>query len=375
MRGVITRRLCACLILSFLGVTPAAAYPGMEPLVHAANGDRHTTRTSQPIRLPRDAAAHPNAQTEWWYVTGHLADAQGHTYGFETTFFRLGGIKQIVSGAPSDTILRTDVAVTDETAHRFYSQVNSTLPSPQTTVSSTQLHLHAANLTIQQVGAGLRYRIQSSLPSVSLALTAVSQRPPMLVHGGVIAWGSGSSYYYSLTHMATAGIVSIKGHPMHVQGIAWMDHQWGTWPALSLAGWTWMALQLDDGADISLVNENPATLPQSRWAMGLLPDGRQVYVPDATITPLGSWRSSHTGVRYASGWHVTVPRLHLDVLVRPTVRDQELVDRWGDSRFFSSYWEGSCVVTGTRAGHRVTGKAYTEINPVKQVPQPTSVAP
>ena len=38
--------------------------------------------------FPRDHAPHPDYQTEWWYFTGHLADADGREFGFQMTFFR-----------------------------------------------------------------------------------------------------------------------------------------------------------------------------------------------------------------------------------------------------------------------------------------------
>jgi predicted secreted hydrolase len=53
--------------------------------------------------------------------------------------------------------------------------------------------------------------------------------------------------------------------------------------------------------------------------------------------------------------------LQLDVVVRPTVADQEMVDRIAVAGYRDSYWEGSCTISGTHAGHRVAGKAYTEL--------------
>src|SRR5690606_28568409 len=41
-----------------------------------------------PLRFPHDHGAHPQYQTEWWYYTGNLADAQGNQYGFQFTIFR-----------------------------------------------------------------------------------------------------------------------------------------------------------------------------------------------------------------------------------------------------------------------------------------------
>jgi predicted secreted hydrolase len=40
--------------------------------------------------FPRDHFNHPEFQTEWWYYTGNLHDAQGRRFGFELTFFRQG---------------------------------------------------------------------------------------------------------------------------------------------------------------------------------------------------------------------------------------------------------------------------------------------
>ena len=40
------------------------------------------------VELPRDLYAHANAQTEWWYYTGHMRTASGRRFGFELVFFK-----------------------------------------------------------------------------------------------------------------------------------------------------------------------------------------------------------------------------------------------------------------------------------------------
>jgi predicted secreted hydrolase len=207
-------------------------------------------------------------------------------------------------------------------------------------------------------------------------LTVTSLRTPLLVHGGFLGWGAGYTYYYSLTDMRANGTLTIAGRRIPVHGIAWMDHQWGDMENSSVHGWDWMALQLGDHTQINMVNERAGspTYPFRQWAQALLPNSRQVFVPtDVTITPLGRWRSPHTGTLYPSGWHVRIPRLQLDVVVRPTMRDQEMVDRISVSGYRDSYWEGSCTVVGTRAGHRVSGKAYAELTGYGSPPPATQV--
>ncbi len=58
--------------------------------------------------FPRDHGAHPSFRTEWWYLTGQVADAHGKTYGFQVTFFRTrtGIGENSTSGfAPSQLIM------------------------------------------------------------------------------------------------------------------------------------------------------------------------------------------------------------------------------------------------------------------------------
>ena len=38
--------------------------------------------------FPRDYGTHLQFQTEWWYYTGNLADAEGRRFGYEFTIFR-----------------------------------------------------------------------------------------------------------------------------------------------------------------------------------------------------------------------------------------------------------------------------------------------
>jgi predicted secreted hydrolase len=47
-------------------------------------------RPGRLLSFPRDHGAHPETRTEWWYVTGWLADegASEPAFGFQVTFFR-----------------------------------------------------------------------------------------------------------------------------------------------------------------------------------------------------------------------------------------------------------------------------------------------
>jgi hypothetical protein len=48
------------------------------------------------VRLPADQAAHPDAENEWWYVTGRV-EAGGHTFGYEVQI-KVVGVMPLAAG-------------------------------------------------------------------------------------------------------------------------------------------------------------------------------------------------------------------------------------------------------------------------------------
>ena len=69
--------------------TPVAATS-----VASALGDGETegyarADAPRPFVFPDDHGPHPDFRTEWWYVTGNLADAQGRRFGYQLTLFRI----------------------------------------------------------------------------------------------------------------------------------------------------------------------------------------------------------------------------------------------------------------------------------------------
>jgi hypothetical protein len=52
-------------------------------------------------QFPRDYGPHPEFQTEWWYYTGNLSDADGRRFGFEFTVFRRA-VNPLTAGSESE---------------------------------------------------------------------------------------------------------------------------------------------------------------------------------------------------------------------------------------------------------------------------------
>jgi predicted secreted hydrolase len=77
---------------------------------------------------------------------------------------------------------------------------------------------------------------------------------------------------------------------------------------------------------------------------------------DFIIEPLETWKSEKTKATYPIKWNVKVPKFNLDLVVIPTLNDQEL-DTRGTTMIV--YWEGSCEVFNQT--NEKIGNAYVEM--------------
>jgi predicted secreted hydrolase len=159
--------------------------------------------------------------------------------------------------------------------------------------------------------------------------------------------------------MEARGTMRVAGPALAVEGLAWMDREWGT-SALGpdQVGWDWFALQLDDGYDLMFYQLRREDGSADPFSKGTLVDpagtARVLRVGDVGVEVLGEWRSPGDGTRYPAWWRLRVPPADLDLEVRPLLPDQEL-------HLTVRYWEGAVQVRGTRSGRPVAGRGYVEL--------------
>jgi predicted secreted hydrolase len=335
-------------LLAGLLLSACARNTPIDPAVLAPPSASATPASSfQPVAFPRDDGPHGDL-TEWWYYTGHLADAAGRTYGFELVFFQ--AIRR--DDPPS---YAAHFAITDNGRGDFRFD--------QRSQSGKQVHAgDGLNFALQGwalVGANGHDHLKAAMPDYAIDLDLTSAKPAVLHDGrGLISFGpAGDSYYYSRTHMDVAGTVTDHGQPLTVSGLAWMDHQWGNF--ISNGGWDWYSIQLDDNSEVMLFFLRDAFgKPTINYGTYVAPDGTAATLPSSDFSrqALGSWRSSESGVTYPSGWRVTAGDATLTLT--PTLKDQEL--RTTQSTGLN-YWEGDVTVSGAKGGRPVGGQGYVEL--------------
>jgi predicted secreted hydrolase len=375
----------ACLAWSMSGMSRGAA-SARQPSGEAARARQMTaggfTMATAPYAFvfPRDHAAHPDYQTEWWYYTGHLATQNGRRFGYELTFFRIGLKPGDPPPSPGQSKWRghelfpAHFAITDERGKTFFyveRLAREALGMGHASTERLDVRDGGWYLRGDALGNGLLERMTmhaSAATSEGPNALDLVQRPrkPPAIHGvgGVsrkAACRSCASHYYSYTRLRTQGTLVLGGTRYAVAGISWMDHEFGSGQLQrDQAGWDWFSIQLDDGRELMLYRlrqKDGSVTPQSSGSL-VARDGSVRYLPleAFSIEATAHWKSPHTGGDYPSAWRVRAPSAGIDLTLTPTVADQELADSSG-----VSYWEGAVDVRDAARTSRRLGSGYVEL--------------
>lgn len=325
------------------------------------------------VQLPRDLYAHRDAQTEWWYYTGHLQSASGRRFGFELVFFKrrtdLDRFGIVPLRLIANPIYLAHFAVTDETLGSFrYAHRKSTggKLDLRAEASEERYFLRLGNWSVREAeGAHI---LRATLGDDLIFEANLRSMKPHVLNGhegvGVSFKDEGeASRYFSLTRMRAEGLITWHGQTESFQGSAWMDREFGTWRTTdNQKGWDWFSIQLESGADVMVYHLRNAAGEPSPFSSGTFVDaqgnGTHLSREDFQLETLSYWTSPHTGARYPSRWRIRVPRFQVDIEVAPVMEDQEL-DTRGSTMIV--YWEGACRVNGLHGSQETTGRAYVEL--------------
>jgi predicted secreted hydrolase len=342
--------------------------------------DYKIARPGYAFEFPRDYFNHEFYQTEWWYYTGNVKSADGHRFGFELTFFRQG-VSRADSSRPwfVHDLWMAHIALSDINGQRFYHEerLNRAGPGiagvdPQTGQVDTG---RIWNGSWQANIAEHREELRAVASEFALALKLVPVKQPV-IHGqnGVSQKAAGArhaSHYFSLTRLATSGSIHLDGKTYTVEGASWMDHEFFTGSmAANETGWDWLSVQLGDGTELMLYRLRYTDGSIDPYSSGSFVDvgGKSQFLSarDFVMTPAAdTWTSPATKAAYPVRWHVSIPRLKMELDVTTPLRSQELTGGFGPS-----YWEGAIDVAGAHDSAPLRGVGYLEMTGYAEAGKP-----
>ncbi|HJR05724.1 MAG TPA: lipocalin family protein [Pyrinomonadaceae bacterium] len=325
------------------------------------------------VELPRDLYAHRDAQTEWWYYTGHMRSESGRRFGFELVFFKrrtdLDRFGVVPLRLIANPLYLAHFALTDESraSFRYEHRKSANSPfDPPAHMSERSFSLKLGDWSVREAH-GL-HLLRATLGDDLIFEVALRPVKPAALNGhegvGVSFKDVGeASRYFSFTRMEAEGTITWGGETERSTGAAWMDREFGTWRTTEKQkGWDWFSVQLSTGAELMVYHIRDAADQPSEFSSGTYVDaeGHATHLTraDFTLEATARWKSPHTGATYPGGWRLTVPRFGIELEVTPVLQDQEL-DTRGTTMIV--YWEGACSVRGRHADAATEGRAYVEL--------------
>ena len=335
------------------------------------------------FQFPRDHNSHPAYATEWWYYTGHLQTRDGRKFGYQLTWFRTALAPSIdrKSAWAARDLMFAHFALTDENGNKFYftdrigranlgmNGADTNSQTPRIWCGDWRLKFGGKTGETQTIRArGQSDAKSTNGQSFALDLKQIALKTPVAQgEDGVSQKSAGrgrASHYYSYTRLKTSGTLVVGNERLSVTGQSWFDHEYGSNQMdATQVGWDWFALQFDDGRELMVYRlrlKNGKTEPYSSGTLiEKNGDARHLKLSEFQLTPLATWKSPATGATYPAKWRVFLPREKIDLMVTPTVANQELrPSRTGANL---AYWEGSVVARGTRNGRALNGVGYLEM--------------
>jgi predicted secreted hydrolase len=310
-------------------------------------------------QFPADHFNHPNFKTEWWYYTGNLHDPTGHRYGFELTFFRQAAPSNERENAvwAPDQLYLAHLALTDIDTHAFYYTERLNRAGPGLAGIEPGKYWNGNWRVTWKNPNRAEQQLDATCEKFTLTLDLTSLKPPV-IHGidGVSQKGpekGNASHYISFTRLSAQGRVNNNV----VSGLAWMDHEFFTEPAVqSIHGWDWFAIQLENNEELMLYRLRNANNAISPFSSGTYIDakgiGHHLEANQIAFTPGRQWRG------YPLGWQLSIPSLGLALQEKPAFDDQELHNQDGVT---TDYWEGAVTYDGTIHQNSIRGVGYLEL--------------
>jgi predicted secreted hydrolase len=329
--------------------------------------------------FPQDHFSHSEFKTEWWYYSGHLQPLgqDKRSFGYQLTFFRTGLTREMKNQKSKWSIRDlyfAHLAITDESKGKFKylekisrGSLGEAGASPYK-ASQKSFRIWIEDWSIEGKGPGMQnHFLKGGDKKFGIELMLTPEKNPV-IHGqnGISQKAEGEGYashYYSIPRLKTEGKIFLQNKEVPVQGISWMDHEFGSSQLREYqVGWDWLSIQLENRMELmfyQIRHKDGKIDPYSSGTI-IFSDGTYQHLPkkEFQIEVLDRWKSSKSGALYPAKWKITVPSRQIELTLSPTVKDQELITKESTR---VTYWEGSIKVEGKYQGNPINGLGYAEL--------------
>ncbi|MBN9295456.1 MAG: polyprenyl synthetase family protein [Filimonas sp.] len=366
-----------------------------------------------PIDLHTHDLPHNGSVIEWWYQNCHVTSRCGKRFSLFASFFRVTTKKEKQTGNsiythsviwslsdiddkkyypsslvdPNTPTEILEIITNDEKNNKHntnnksfrnalravYEKGNVPLPDvllkQAARIGTDSLSLEYDDIIFKKEEQG-NYHLQ--LNNTSAELTCNLRFVPLVNavrhgnNGFVKGIRNEEMFYYFIPQCKVNGDIRIGNEVYEVEGNGWYDHEFSK-PADETTelefkqdtAWNWIALQLDNGYQISGYDlfDNTRNGDHAGGAMILIdPNGNSVGTEQYTFAATHYWTSSKTFITYPVSWLLEIPGQHVSFAITADFPEQEFITILS----MPAFWEGSIHATGSFMGVTTCGLGYVE---------------
>lgn len=364
-----------------------------------------------PIDLDIHDLPHHESLIEWWYQNCHLTSKDGKQMSLFASFFRVA-VKDETTGNLNYTH-SVIWSLSDKTEGKYYrdslldpstpaevlkaikkneekSEGNKSIrralkevyekgnmPLPDRLLKQPA-NIGTENLSLQYDENSLKkdkhdhyhLKLENPLNEVSCKLEFTPLTKPIR-HGNngfVSGITKEEMFYYFIPKCDVSGEVKIGNTVYEVEGSGWYDHEFSrpadetsTFEFKHEMDWNWIALQLDNGYQLSGYDLFDNT-KNGEHAGGTIiivdPDGERTSTEHYSFLPEKYWTSARTFISYPVSWRIEIPQFNIFLSITADFPEQEFITILSAPAF----WEGSVNTAGKFMETQVSGQGYIERN-------------
>lgn len=364
-----------------------------------------------PIDLNIHDLPHHESLIEWWYQNCHLTSKDGKRLSLFASFFRVA-VKDEITGDLNYTH-SVIWSLSDKTEGKYYmdSLLDPGTPAEILKAIKKNDEKNAGNKSIRRalkevyekgnmplpdrllkqpanIGAkklSLKYdensfkknkeghyhlKLENPLNGVVCKLNFIPLTEP--VRHGNNGFVSGITkeemFYYFIPKCEVSGKVQIGNTVYKVEGNGWYDHEFSrpadetsTFEFKHEMDWNWIALQLDNGYQLSGYDlfDNTKNGEHAGGAIVIIdPNGKRTSVEHYSFLPEKYWTSARTFISYPVSWRLEIPQLTIFLSITADFPEQEFITILSAPAF----WEGCVSAEGKFMDTEVSGQGYIERN-------------
>lgn len=331
-------------------------YNNINPNLMTENVKTPRLGVAPQVDLTGDLPRKPGYTVDSWFVIGRV-ETEGQKLNY---LFHIMAMEMPIPIKPLGKKWQVAYSIMNETTG-YYTSGDEIYMDKDVKADTNHFELDMPNAHMS--GDWDKMKIYLKTEAFEIDTTATAIHYPVFTRGSAVFDLFGMVIHqYSVPYMKTTGHLTVQGKTYDLDGdnaVSWFDRQWQMQNFKLTTEWSWMAIYLDNG-DIISVLDSVGDTDTPRFMTVLKTDGSLVHstnIKPFTESETRHWKSEHSGQRYATQWDLEFYDFDAKLHVEPVIEKQEILSSMNKL----SKYEGSANVTGTYEGKPITGRATVEL--------------